>query len=378
MKPHRIVVSGVVLAVLGAASACTADPVVVPAPMVSATAAPSPPDRPTRIVTSVAGVHPGFPRRRISMSTNARTLPADRAVGAAALVIRDPDFRTHLVMPDGTQWDVPVPTDSSGIALSPDGRLLAYSTARGFVIRDLMGTATTVLPRLSGVGSARAWSPNGRWLLGQTGDNGKVPLLDLTTGRVTDLPATEDIDGEPTDTGTVLRGTCADWTGQVLTMRSVDRADRARPRSVTFNAAPYLRAGEQVVRVPTGGAVEDHAPECLFRRGAGDDAYLAVYETPTKRDFGWLDVTTVRSFLVVSARTGRFVRRVDLSVPYDTSAGLILDYFDGGLLVHQSATGPAGILDHPADLIRLDLVTGRRSLVTRFAAGVWPVLAGLT
>ena len=381
MKPRNIVVSGVVLAVLGAGAGCSTEPLDVgPQPQASAAPSPTATKRPGPMKTfDASGNHPGFPKRRITMKDDAPDLPADRAVGRAALVVQDLASRTHLVMSDGTQWNIPLPTDTAGVVvLSPDGRVLGYPTGDGFVLRDLMSRTTSVVPGFTEVASARAWSPNGRWLIGMARDDGKIPLVDVTTGKVTALPGTDHSDGEPTDAGTIVRGTCLDWTGQTLTVRTTNPARPTKPQTVKFDAAPYLRSGEQAVRVPTGSAIERNGPQCLFRRGAGDLAYLAVYETPTKKDFGWMDVRVVRGFLVVNARTGQFVRRVDLSMPFDTGSGVVLDYFDDGLLAYRATGDEPGFLENPAELIRLDMFTGRRTLLTRCAAGLWPMLPGLT
>ncbi|GAA1750633.1 WD40 repeat domain-containing protein [Luedemannella helvata] len=381
MKPRSLVVSGVMVAVLGAGAGCSSEPLDVgPEPTASAAPSPASTKRPGPMKTfDASGTHPGFPSGRITIQEDAPDLPADRAVGRAALVVRDLESRTHLVMRDGTQWNVPLPADTSGVVvLSPDGRVLGYPTGDGFVLRDLMSRTSSVVPGFAEVASARAWSPNGRWLIGQARDDGKIPLLDLTTGKVTALPGTEHSEGDPTDAGTIVRGTCLDWTGQTLTVRITKPASPTKPQMVKFDAAPYLSKGEQVVRVPTGSAIERNGPQCLFRRGAGDLGYLAVYETPTKKDFGWMDVKTIRAFLVVNARTGQFVRRVNLSMAFDTGTGVILDYFDGALLAYRATGDEPGFLENPADLIRLDMVTGRRNLLTRCAAGLWPMLPGLT
>lgn len=122
----------------------------------------APPDRPPAPTGSV-----GWLPQRLPLTDAAeQPLPADHAVGVAGLVYlpRVACDRAVVVLPDGKRYQVParMNPNSAGIALSPNGRWLAFPTGhRDTLLRDLAGVTTTTLPNQRPM----CWSTDSRWLV---------------------------------------------------------------------------------------------------------------------------------------------------------------------------------------------------------------------
>lgn len=145
------------------------------------TAVPRPVDPPL----SPASPYPELPSLVEPPAEPPAPLPADRAVGAAALAYQCGGCPVYVVMPDGTHYRLDDYADPDGgreVALSPDGRWLGFATAEGFQVRDLTSTAQRTYDGFFGI----AWSPNSRWLVGsyRGGGSSSYGVMDTVSGAL--------------------------------------------------------------------------------------------------------------------------------------------------------------------------------------------------
>jgi serine/threonine-protein kinase len=80
---------------------------------------------------------------------------------AAASNAADQSARLDFELPQGQQF----PTGTAGIlALSPDGRLIAYSTSKGLYLRSLDDSTTKLIAGTEGGARQPFFSPDGKWI----------------------------------------------------------------------------------------------------------------------------------------------------------------------------------------------------------------------
>jgi hypothetical protein len=181
-----------------------------------------------------------LPNQNILPPKAASALPDDHPVGQAEFIYVL-NGAAYLVAVDGHQYsvsanDIALSRDS----LSPDGRWYVHSGQ----IRDLQGTTSRVI---SGLVHLRAWSANSKWLLADA--NGSSKLIDVTSGRVTDVSTSG---GKPIavlDNGDVVMDTSS-ATNVVETKRitlSIIAASSGAPvGQLTIDADKVLQAGEGI------------------------------------------------------------------------------------------------------------------------------------
>ena len=112
--------------------------------------------------------------RQVLLPATAAGIPADRPVGIGAFIYAS-GGKAYLVTTGGDQYAVPHDDVQSGVvSLSPDGRWLF---SKG-TLRDLSGTA---IRQIDAFWFVRAWSPDGRRLLTESG--GSQHVVDTATGH---------------------------------------------------------------------------------------------------------------------------------------------------------------------------------------------------
>jgi hypothetical protein len=347
----------VLLALAGGCQRPAPDPVPAPPTASPSVAAPPPTVAPLNGVDR--GRHPGFPSGTVSWRTDAPPLPIDRGVGPASMLLLNDDG-AHLLMPDGAQWTLP---ERAYPTLSPNGRWLGYNAEQGYVLRDLTGTEIRPLPEFSDIRPA-GWSPGGRWVVGQN-VRGDVPVVDLRTGARWLLDQDVRSDGEPLDSGVIAERNCS--APEQLRVHLLDPSDVGHPTTLTFDATPHLRTGEQAVQEPYYPD-EEHSPQCLFRVAPHDQGYLRVVTTPPGHP-DWRECATVPSFLVISLRTGDLVRRVDLWRPLRCGTDSVLGTVGETLLVKHITDGRGDDNRNACELWQVDMRTGAVHNLARFSGG---------
>jgi len=369
-RTRRAVGTAAVAATLTAVAACTPTPTSPPGPtappasaaptMVELTRSPLPT---SALFDGIArDRHPGFPIGTISWDPAAAPLPEDRAVGPASLLLHRQQ-ESHLLMPDGTQWTV---DSAEPVGLSPNGRWLGYRNSGIVIFRDLAGTDMRALPAIHGPTGGITWSPSGRWLTAVM--DGDYPRFDLTTGAVTYIPTFTGLGWSLLDSGNMASADCVYRDRQAVDVLIQDPLDpHERKKKLTFDAAPYLRWGERMVLAPTD-PTEKRNPRCGFRVGPRDDAYLGVDLIPAS-GHDWTRTIGRSAYLVISLRTGRLLRRVDLSTPLGSRDALLGSVGDT-LLVRHPTGDKKGANTNPSELWEVNMRTGTIRVRTRLTAGM--------
>ena len=360
-------------ATLTAVAGCTPTPTRPPGPPASSAPimvdlTPSPLPTSSRFDGIARDRHPGFPSATISWDPAAPLLPEDRAVGSASLLLHR-QRETHLLMPDGTQWTV----NSAGpVGLSPNGRWLGYRNSGIFIFRDLAGTDRRALPAIQVPTFVLTWSPSGRRLTAVT--DGDYPWFDLTTGAVTYTPKFTGLGWSLLDSGNLARADCRYRDRQAADVLIQDPLDPdERKKKLTFDAAHYLRRGARMVLAPTD-PTEKRNPRCSFRVGPRDEAYFGVDLTPAS-GHDWTKTIGRSAYLVISLRTGRLLRRVDLSTPLGSRDALLGSAGDT-LLVRHPTGDKKGANTNPSELWEVNMRTGTIRVRTRLTAGMSVISPG--
>lgn len=248
---------------------------------------------------------PGTTRYPVAVSrpTDPAVLPADRAVGPAAFAYTSRETGALLVMTDGRQYLLPASDALEGDldSLSPDGHWLLLRSK----LRDLTSTTTRTVP----AGRA-SWSPQGRWLLIDTGA-GPQYVVDTGTG------STRPVHGAVAvlDTGDIVVPT--DIRRKVATLTVVDPATGIARRRFTVDATAALPRPDDGIGI-TGG---EFSPSLYGLWPAGDHGYLMVK--------GGADLTV----LVVSLIDGRVLNSQTLPADQHGYQYWAVAGVDSGLLV---------------------------------------------
>ncbi len=175
------------------------------------TVTPGPTPEYTELPPEVRSIYPPI----VAAQPGAPQLPFETAVGPAALFyspcaqIATADCWPNLVLPNGSQYAVPMTVDSGlprDLTLSPNGRYAGwgYELDGWFHVRDL----TTGVTRQFGQGQPQTspwfWSPDSRWLLlaEHTGSTVSRLLLADMNGGEQELP--DRLEGTPIGTAPVV------------------------------------------------------------------------------------------------------------------------------------------------------------------------------
>ncbi len=268
-----------------------------------------------------------------------------------------------LVTPTGVQYALPQsprgePTAS--YTLSPDGRWLGDCDAEGCRLRDLEHTDSRKL-RDQGTGRSEiwAWSSNGKWLLLVRHVDGVIKHLEainLATGE--DRPVIDPTESPLviTDDGALIYATPG-VNGPRLVTADISSGKLVPRAGITVQAHSQLRNGESV------------SAQNLSLRLVPDSDLAAldvVAQSPGET------VKRPTAILLVNRTNGHVVRR--LPVPPSNWNN------DAGVWETASAQ-PKGILlihsapDH-TQIVRLDLTTGKRTVLSTLPQGSLLVLRG--
>jgi hypothetical protein len=279
--------------------------------------------------------------------TPERPLPVDRPVGAAGLVYVACVGCDHavLVLPDASRYQVPARANPylPGVALSPDGRWLAYpGGVADTVLRDLTGTTVVTLPGQT----VRYWSADSRWLVSEE-YHGLSYLVDLTTlaapRKVTGLdPGAppfygEGLFGKP-EPSLALAGILG--SGQLLFAGSpAGDTEQRRLRVVVTDADALHIVRDWTIAVPGGAAWSGVLRRPVFADATGE---RLVADTAPGR---YQRATAVA---VLDGRTGAVAATRTLPTPHgNDDFWSTVAYVDGdAVLVHRTRTGlGVGLLD---------------------------------
>ncbi len=299
-RPRRVAVGAalavVPLGLVAALFVLRGDPVpppATPSPSPSASALAQVPPLPTQVPDPGAAVS---------------ELPRDRGVGPASLLRYDdtaePGKLRVEVLAGGSWYRLTIPDLRIAFPadLSPDGRLLVWTTAGGTVVRDLTGTDERVLP----FAGASRWSPSGRWLLGFDGSSRNYVRVEMPDG--TPLAALRQQDEASVagvlDSGELLRMVPAD-RGDQPALEVIEPGTR-NTRPLTVDVGKWLKQGEHaetVIASPEGVRAIPLARTYVAANGT------AAIEVRDERG------AQVLAYLEFSLADGRVLRRHDMTQP---------------------------------------------------------------
>jgi len=285
----------------------------------------------------------------VSVDERAPRLPADRAVGAASLVYgrcANSSCAPFLVMPDGTQYALPVRYAGSVVAaLSPDGRWLGWADGHTVHLRDLLGTTERMYTGKNEPVGFR-WSPNSRWLALGWSSSGDFTVVDLDRGQGAFLPGLPDLPFGITDNG--------EWLlFDVPNDGTYRRIDPRTGQGSTGKISPVLgRAGEYPI-VPLLAPCSCSAVVPLFPSGPIDPYFSRG---------------PVIALVEVDLTDGHVITRHDLPR-------------DSGEWRPRAVLAGEGILllrcyPDRTEVVQLDPVTGETRTVSRLPGGVEVILRG--
>lgn len=178
--------------------------------------------------------------------------------GAQFAMIRNEQI---VLMPSDGGWPVTLTTTAggkSGVAWSPDGKMLAYASQGGIWVVDVRGGEPTRLTNAPpGTGDPRGasdrqpqWSPKGNWILFETGRRGNNDLMvvsadGLTSSYLTSTGADEGSAAWSPD-GTRIAYTeraPAYFSGKLKVLSFDAATGRAKGKALELYTAPMDRGG---------------------------------------------------------------------------------------------------------------------------------------